>query len=251
MTTTLVVTGASSGLGAAIAQSYAEPGTVLGLIGRNTDRLEKVATICRQRGALVEVGSIDVRNTAGLTKWLQDFDDCHAIEILVANAGIANEVSPSGARELLAAISILDVNLNGAVATVMAVADRMRGRRRGQLVLMSSLAGIRPLPDMPVYGASKAGLISYGNALRGQLRHDGVKVTVICPGFVETPMSAQHRGPRPLLMTTDQAVRHIRKAIERGASMTSFPMSLALGLHLLALLPAAVADRIIDRFNIK
>src|SRR5260370_11893934 len=153
----VVITGASSGLGAALALSYAGPQTTLGLIGRNRERLAATASSCRASGAIVDSAEIDVTDGAALAAWLEAFDDAHPVELLVANAGISAGPEPDSPGEP-ASITLrqLDVNLRGAVHTIAPLVPRLCRRGRGRILALASVAAYRGMPDRPRYCASHA-----------------------------------------------------------------------------------------------
>jgi short-subunit dehydrogenase len=220
----IVITGASSGIGATLARRLSGPGRVLGLVGRNEERLTAVAADCAKAGSVCRIGRLDIRDTERLTAFLDAFDRDHATDLLVANAGIldgrrAEQVTEGGDT----ARQVLEVNLLATVATVHAVLPAMRQRRRGGIILVSSLAGFVPLADAPAYSASKAGLVSYGVALRDAVENDGVRVVVACPGFVATAMAHIHLGPRPGEISEQEAAARILDGFQRNKALIGFP----------------------------
>lgn len=248
----VALTGASSGIGAALALAYAEPGRRLALIGRDPERLATSAAACAARGALVETAQLDVTEPAPLARWLRAFDAESPVELLFANAGISGGRSPEGALEdRETAVRQLRVNLEGAVNTVHALLQPMRRRRRGRIVLMSSLSALRALPDAPAYSASKAGLAAYGEALRGALRGRGVGVTVVYPGFVTSPMSRRYLGAKPGEVSAERAAAIIRRGIARGRPTIVFPLYLGLAMRAAHLLPAGLSDLVMRRFGFR
>jgi short-subunit dehydrogenase len=221
----IVITGASSGIGATLARRLSGPGRVLGLIGRNEERLAGVAADCAKAGSICRIGCLDIRDTSRLTDFLGAFDRDHATDLLVANAGIldgrhAEQVTESSD----AAREVLQINLLATVATIHAVLPAMRQRRRGGIILVSSLAGFVPLADAPAYSASKAGLVSYGLALRDTVEDDGIRVVVACPGFVATAMARLHLGPRPGEISEDEAASRIIDGFQRNRALIGFPV---------------------------
>lgn len=248
----VVLTGASSGIGAALALAYAEPGRALGLIARNKERLAATASACEARGAQVSLASLDVTEAVALAAWIRDFDAANPVEILIANAGISGGRAPDGRLETLeTAVRQLRINLEGAVNTVDAVLEPMRRRGHGRLVLMSSLSGLRALPDAPAYSASKSGLLGYGAALRGSLRPEGISVTVVCPGFVTSPMSQRYLGARPGEVSAERAARIIRRGVDRGKARIVFPRHLGVAIRASHLLPTVWSDAIMRRFGFR
>ncbi|MGD9883750.1 MAG: SDR family NAD(P)-dependent oxidoreductase [Reyranella sp.] len=220
----IAITGASSGIGAALARRLAGPGSSLALIGRDAVRLERVAGECRSRGASCRVGRFDVRDTGPLSSFLDSFDREQPIDTFISNAGIldgrhANQVVEGGD----AARRVLEINLLAAVDAVNAVLPGMRRRGRGGIVLVASLAALVPLPDAPAYSASKAGLLSYGLALRDALVGENIKVVVACPGYVSTAMADVHIGSRPGEISADAAAALILRGLGRDQPVIGFP----------------------------
>lgn len=234
-----VITGASSGIGAALARALAKPGATLALVGRNAERLESVAQDCRARGAHCVIGSLDVCDRPALEAFLDGLGE--PVGLFIANAGILDgrrdgETVESGA----AAHRVLDTNLLATVDALHMVLPGMRARRKGRLLLIASLAAFAPLPDAPAYSAAKAGLLSYGLALREALHGEGISVCVACPGYVTSAMSAQHLGHRPGEITADDAAARILGALERDAAVSGFPFTLYWSSRLSLLVPAFV-----------
>ncbi|HEB97136.1 MAG TPA: SDR family NAD(P)-dependent oxidoreductase [Sedimenticola thiotaurini] len=247
---TILVTGATGGIGRALALEYAGPGRTLILGGRDRERMEEVESLCRSRGAGVIPLRLELRDSGRLQESLIRIDHQNPIDLAIVNAGITSHIGPDGEGESWPRIeAVIDINLKGALATVTPLVERMRARGSGQIALVSSLSAWFGLPLTPAYCASKAGLKAYGEALRGWLAPRGVSVNVILPGFVESAMSRQFPGPRPFLMSPEEAAARIRRGLERDRARIAFPFPLAAGMWALALLPAAAALRILKRLN--
>jgi short-subunit dehydrogenase len=245
----IVISGASSGLGAALARAYAAPERVLGLIGRDAGRLDAVADVCRQGGAVVETAVLDVADAVAVAAWMRVFDTESPVDLLIANAGISAGTRPDGRREGLdTARNVVRTNLLGVINCVESLLPRMMERRSGQIAVMASLAAYRGLPDSPAYCASKAGVLAYGESLRSALEPGGVRVSVIVPGFFASPMSAQYRGVKLFLLSESQAVAHVMRGLRRRARRVVFPWQLALLLRFVAVLPPWCSDRIMRAF---
>ncbi|ALG71453.1 short-chain dehydrogenase [Azospirillum thiophilum] len=240
----IVITGASSGIGEALAVLYAAPGVALALTGRDSARLEEVAARCRVAGAHVAVATVDVTDRAAMADWLQRIDAGTPVDLLIANAGMSAGTGAGGETEEQAR-RILAVNIDGVLNSIHPLLPTMRARGRGQIALMASLAGFRGLPGAPAYCASKAMVRVYGEALRGDLAEAGIRVSVICPGFVKSRMTAVNRFPMPFLMETADAALVIRRGLERNAARIAFPWPMMTAVWLLALLPPAWADRLL------
>jgi short-subunit dehydrogenase len=229
----IVITGASSGIGAALAKYYARPGIALGLIGRDPERLNAVADHARAAGAMVEGGLFDLRDRAALLNFLTGFDRTNPINLMIANAGVLDGRRADGSIEHAdMARRVIEINLLGAVDTLHAVLPAMRTRRSGHIVLVSSLAALSPLPDAPGYSASKAGLLAYGQAMRAAVALDNVRVTVVCPGYVTSAMTDTHIGDHPLKISAEKAAQLIGAGIIRNRAVIGFPLPL----YLLALI---------------
>ena len=235
----IVLSGASRGIGAALARHLAAPGTAMALIGRDETGLEQTASACRKRGADATAIAVDIRDRDAMRERLLAFDAAHPVTLAVANAGVA---LPTGDDETVerASYGEIDTNLVGGLNTVLPLVPAMRARGAGQIAFVSSIAAFAPLPDSPGYSASKAALLVYGLAMRERLRSSGVRVNVACPGFVETDMGSRYRGWRPLEISADEAAKRIVRGLERDRPVISFPRSLALVAQLSTLVPEPI-----------
>ncbi len=246
----VLITGASSGIGAALACAYAAESVRLSLCARNQSKLEAVAATCRARGALVDISPLDVTDCAVLQAWISGCDARQPIDLVIANAGKTLAVGPDGEAESWADTRLLlATNIDSALATVIPLIGPMRHRGHGQIALVSSLAAYRGMAITPAYCASKAAVKAYGEALRALVAADGVAVSVICPGFVDSDMSRVFPGKKPFMINADQAAAIIRRGLARNRARIAFPFPLTLGTWLLAMLPAAVADFILQRIS--
>lgn len=248
--TSILITGGSSGLGAALARAYAAPGMRLALTGRDAGRLGAVAKVCTARGAEVHAEPIDILDRARLATWIGARDAVAPLDLVIANAGISAGTGGEGEDEAQTR-RILATNIDGVINTVLAALPFLQARRRGQIAIMSSLAGFRGFPGAPAYGASKAAVRVWGESLRGHLAGDGIGVTVICPGYVKTPMTDVNNFPMPLLMDTDRAARIIRRGLARDKARISFPWRLYALVRLIAALPPALTDPLLRRLPAK
>lgn len=230
----VVISGASAGIGAALAALYAGADVTLGLIGRDGARLGCTADLCRAKGARVEEIALDVRDREALRVRLAAFDGAHPVDLVIANAGIALAEDPERSGT---AYDVIDTNLLGALNTLLPLVAAMKARGQGQIALVSSIAALSPLPDAPAYSASKAALLAYGLALRERLRPSGVRVSVACPGFVATGMGTQYQGWRPLEISAEAAAHRIAAGLTRDRAVIAFPWPLATAARLGALVP--------------
>jgi short-subunit dehydrogenase len=248
----VVITGASSGLGAALARAYATPGTMLGLLGRDPARLDTTARACTASGARVRVALVDVADAPAMAAWLSAFDADTPVELLIANAGTSAGPPPDSPSEGVATASRqVAVNLLGTINTVEPLLPALCARRRGRVAVIASIAAYRGLPYSPGYCASKAGLRAYAEALRPRLEPRGVGVTVVCPGFFASPMTDRFHGPTPFLITSETAARLVKRGIDRGRRRVAFPWPLVRGLQFCDIAPAAIGDAILRRFRFR
>ena len=247
---TVLITGATGGIGGALAEVYAEPGNTLILQGRNTNRLAELSVICEAQGARVLTCTLDVRNLKELAAWLHEICEQEKVDLVIVNAGVNTNIGPQGAGERWEDVqALIEVNVLAAMATVDAVLPSMRARGEGQIALISSLAAYFGLPVTPSYCASKAALKVYGEALRGWLHSEGVRVNVVMPGYVESQMCSDMPGPKPFLWTAEKAARTIKRGLARNQPRISFPFPLNLGTWLLSVLPAGISEWILQRLN--
>ena len=181
---------------------------------------------CVARGADVDALVCDIRDTRALAAALHARDAAHPVDLVIANAGVEASIGADGAPEPLdAVLAQVETNLAGALASVVPLLPAMQARRRGGVILVSSLAALEPLADQPTYCATKAGLLAWGEAARPWLRRFGITVTVACPGFIATGMSARYEGWRPLEWSADKAARHIARAAARGPGPGGLPLA--------------------------
>jgi short-subunit dehydrogenase len=236
-----IITGASSGIGRALAVTIAKSGIVLGLIGRDAARLAYTAQACTARGASVHMLPADVRRRDELRATILQFDAAQPVDCVIVNAGISVGTSPAGAIESEdETFDLLATNLTGALATALPLIPRMRERGRGRIVFLSSIAALAPLPDAAAYSASKAALLAYGLAMRERLRDDGIKVNVVCPGFVTTPMAADYLGWKPFEISPEDAARRIVRGLQHNRAVIAFPWPLVFAARLQQMLPEAL-----------
>jgi short-subunit dehydrogenase len=247
----ILITGASSGIGAALARAYAMPATRLALCGRDAARLAAVATCCRERGAAVTQACLDVAEAATVATWIDAVERDAPLDLVIANAGVQGGLWRDGAGETLGELHrVMDVNFGGVSNTIHAALPAMRRRRKGQVALIASLAALRGIPFSPGYCASKAAIRIYGEALRGWLAPEGIGVSIVLPGFVETRLSRTVSGPKPLIMRPARAAEIIRRGLAKGRRQIAFPYPLYLGMQLLRALPPGLVDPILRRLTV-
>jgi short-subunit dehydrogenase len=242
----ILITGASSGLGGALARLYAGPGATLALGGRDVRRLEAVADECRALGAEVTTRHLDVLHRVAMADWIAKVDALAPLDLVIANAGLGGGTG-GGGESAQQTHQIMSVNVTGTVNTVLPAVQAMRPRGRGQIAIVSSLGAFRGFPGAPAYCSSKAAVRVWGESLRGHLGRDGLCVSVICPGYVKTRMTADNDFPMPLLMDAKRAARRIQRGLARDRGRIAFPRRLYALIWLLNMLPVSWTDGLLTR----
>lgn len=242
----ILITGGSSGLGAALALELAADGVFLALTGQDAERLAAIASACAAKGARVETACIDVADRAAMTAFVAAMDASVPLDLVVANAGISAGTG-SGVESAEQTRRIFAVNIDGVVNTVTPALAAMALRKRGQIAIVSSLAGFRGLPGAPAYCASKAAVRVWGEALRADWETRGIRVNVVCPGFVTTRMTARNNFRMPLLMSAERAASIVCDGLARNKGRIAFPRRMYASAWLLAALPAFVIDPLLRR----
>ncbi|MEP6900151.1 MAG: SDR family NAD(P)-dependent oxidoreductase [Actinomycetota bacterium] len=239
------LTGASSGIGEALAIEIAKRGAILGLLARREEMLRELAEKCEAVGGKARVFACDVVD-AGLVRKSADAlrEEFGRIDILIANAGIGGKSKETQSLQPVSVKEVIDINLIGAVNSVHAVLSQMLERGSGQLVAISSLAGIRGLPKSAAYCASKAGMTALFESVRLDVQDQGVSVTIIQPGFIKTPLTAGRKNKLPFVMELEDAIPLFLKAIENRKKFAAFPWQLAVFVKLGRIFPAWLYDKI-------
>jgi hypothetical protein len=239
------LTGASSGIGEALARHYARAGATLGLVSRRADVL---AALAQSLGAPTETYPCDVRDAAAMDAAAAAFVARHGVpDVVIANAGISIGNLTEHAADAAVFREILEINVIGMVNTFHPFVAAMRERGAGSLVGIASVAGLRGLPGATAYSASKAAAIRYLEGLRIELRASGVRVTTICPGYIATEMTRRNPYRMPFIISADEAARRFARVIARGDSYAIIPWQMAIAGRILNVLPNWLFDRLFAR----
>ena len=239
------ITGASSGIGAALAREFASRGAHLGLLARRGDALD--ALIAQLPGSHRRY-AVDVTDRARLIEAAREFEAARGgVDVVIANAGISSGALTECPEDLPVFERILATNLLAAVDTFHPFVAPMRARGRGTLAAIASVAGVRGVPGAGAYCASKAALITYCESLRVELRGSGVRVVTIAPGFIDTAMTKANPYPMPFLMDADRFARQAAQAILAGTSYRVIPWQMAWLARVLRIVPNRVFDRIMQK----
>lgn len=245
---TILITGASGGIGAALARALAAPGVTLLLWGRDGARLAETAAACAALGAVCETESFDIRDADAQLARLAAADAAHAFDLAIFNAGLGGSVDDDArAEDPARARATAEVNFVAPVIGASLIVDRMAARRRGRIVLVGSIAESFPLPMAPTYAATKAGLAMFAEALSIRMAKFGVGVTLVSPGFIDTAMSRAVPEPKPFLMQADDAARRIVRGIAASKRRIVVPWQFALIRGVSRLLPRALLRAFLSR----
>ena len=228
-TLSVFITGASSGIGEALAYEYAKQGAILGLVARRGEVLQKIAANIKQQGNQVQVYSADVRDSKLIQLAAQNFmSQFGPPYIVIACAGVSIGTLTQHAEDIDSFKTVMDINVIGLVNTFQPFIEAMIKQQHGQLVGFASVAGIRGLPGAGAYSASKAAAISYLESLRVEMHPHGITVTTIAPGYIRTPMTEVNSYKMPFLMDVDAAAVKFAKAIAAKKRFTVIPWQMGL-----------------------
>jgi short-subunit dehydrogenase len=246
----LLITGASSGIGRALALAYAEAGVKLALIGRDEMRLAETAAAAVAKGADAAPVLLDVRDREKMKAWIETADKDQPFDLVIANAGITTGLAPDALVEDPDAVrAILATNLVGVLNTVEPLITPMCSRGHGQIAFIGSIAGLRGLPYSPAYCMTKAAVHAYAESLRGRLEARGVCVSLAIVGFVKTPLNDSISAMKPFEISDTRAALIIKTGLARGRATIAFPWPLYMAARLGRLLPARLYDKIMARIE--
>jgi short-subunit dehydrogenase len=239
----ILISGAGSGIGRALAIAYSAPDTNLFLCGRNKEKLEATKSLCEELKANVLLKILDVRDEAATKNWIEEIEKNQALDLVIANAGISAGTA-SGTESFAQVKEIFATNLSGVLNLIHPAIEKMKMRKRGQIAIISSLAGLRGLPSSPAYSGSKAAVRVYAEGLRGNLAKFGIEVNAICPGYVKTPMTDVNDFPMPFLMEAEKAAKIIKCGLTKNKSRIAFPFALYFVVWLMSLISTKITDPI-------
>lgn len=242
---TILITGASSGLGRALAHRYAKDKSRLILMGRNAVRLDAVAQDCIKNGAAVQTYVIDVADRDAMRTMILAENNIAPIDLVIANAGISGGTGDKNIESDQQTKAILDINIYGVLNTIEPLLPIMAKNRSGHIAAVSSLAGYHGFPGAGAYCASKAAVKSFCESWRVALRDDNITVSCIMPGFVITPMTDANGFEMPLMMTAEKAADLIVNRLAKKHKVIAFPWPTRLGSWFISILPAWITDRLL------
>ena len=244
---TILITGASSGIGAELARQHARPEARLVLTGRNEERLAQVRTEAEAAGAEVLTQAISVTDRDALAAWLTTLDAKHPVDLVYANAGIGDGLGDKAYEAEAVTHTLFDTNFYGVTNTIYPLLPGMEARGKGQIAIVSSLAGYGPIGTAPGYAGSKAAVRVWGESMRFGLARLGIGLTMVCPGFIKTPMTQDNPFPMPFILDLPAAARVIRKGVAANRRRVAFPWPLALLVWFLHTLPPVWSEPILRR----
>lgn len=239
----ILITGASDGIGAGLAEYYATEGVTLFLSGRNEERLLRITKNCQKKGADVFPMIVDVTDQARMQAWMDQCDDKVPLDLVIANAGISGGTGSEG-ESIDQARQIYNVNVKGVFNTIGPAIDRMTPRKHGQIAIMSSLSAFNGWAGAPAYSSSKAAVRTYGEGLRIDLKNKNIRVNVICPGFVKTAMTDRNDFSMPFLMSVEKAAIAIANGLAANKGRIVFPWQMYGIVGFIGILPYFLCEKI-------
>lgn len=242
---TILITGASSGLGKELAIQYAKSGITLCLISRNEKNLLETVSICENKGAKVLSKKIDIKDKNGMNEWISALNRLRNIDLVIANAGISAGTC-NGVESKEQVYDIFETNIMGVLNTIEPIIPSMIKRKSGQIALISSMSSFIGMSSCPAYSSSKACITAYGEGLRGFLKQYNIGVSIVCPGFIKTPLTDKNKFYMPMIISAEKAAFKIIKGIQKNKGMIAFPFIIYLIMKFLRFLPFSWSNYIMS-----
>jgi len=250
MTTNIWITGGSSGIGAETALQYAQAGSRVAISARGIDKLEDTAKKADELEGSISAYACDVTNPEELTTAFDSIvQDFKTVDLVIFNAGTYKQTPAEDDFSIEPYQQSIDINYIGVINCLATVIPHMKKNGSGKIAIVSSLAGFSGLPNSAAYGASKAALINLCETLKIDLMRYGISVHLITPGFVRTPMTDVNEFPMPFLMEPEDAASAIIQGLEKNKFLIAFPLSFALILRILRLLPYPLYFPLVKRLT--
>jgi short-subunit dehydrogenase len=246
---TILITGATSGIGEALVREYSQKTNFLILVGRCELKLKALCDNCQRSGTNAVYYVANFESPSDVLTLSEEIATTHQVDLLISNAGVTSSTEKGQIEDWDKIEALTAVNYRSAIAIAQPFIHQMQRRGSGHIAYVSSLAAYRGMPLTPSYAASKAALKSYAEAMRGLLKPQSIHVSIVTPGFVKTAMSDQFPGDRPFLWSAERAASYIKHGLDRKKSYISFPKLLTIGMKLLACLPAWLSDSILARLR--
>lgn len=246
---TIIITGASSGLGRALTIEYAKAGWRIYICGRNSQRLKDTVSAALVYTCEIYSKILDVTNTEDVAEWIETIALAYKIDLVIANAGVSAgtlQNRQGGARQVN---EIMNINFNGVINSIYPLIPILQKQKYGQIAVVSSIASFFPLPGASAYSSSKAAIRYFADALRIELKADNIKVCTIFPGFIDTPMTLMNNFPMPFTISSIKAAQIIKHGLDKNKTYIGFPKLFYFGLKLLSLMPRLILDFILAKIS--
>lgn len=244
----ILITGASSGLGKSLAIEYANKEVYLFLTARNREKLEETANLCKNLGAIVFFETNDIKNREDIKDFVLRSNNIKKLDLIIANAGISIETCDNFCENSDRLYDVLNTNIFGVINTVEPIIPEMIKNKSGQIAIISSMSSFVGLPSCIAYSSSKACISAYGEALRGSLKQYNIGVSTISPGFIKTPLTDKNKFQMPLMISSEKAAKIIKTKLSKNKGLITFPIIIYFLMKFLRFLPYSFTNYIISKF---